>query len=157
MPIGCGLNLAVLFFGGRADMAELTEAIEELRRLDEPVPLAIRLPSEVEVAEMERKLDVRFHPDFKTYLLAASDVTLGTIEPATITDPGSHTYLPSVVEGARKMGVPDTLLPFCEDNGDYFCLLASGEVVFWSHNGVADERWRSLAAWIRVVWIEEGR
>ena len=45
------------------------------------------------------------------------------------------------------------LLPFVEDNSDYYCLNSRGEVVYWSHNGSTDERWPSIAAWHQQVCI----
>ena len=51
------------------------------------------------------------------------------------------------------MDLPRDLLPICEDNGDYYCMNAVGEVVYWSHDGVSDEKWSDLATWIRKVWI----
>jgi hypothetical protein len=57
---------------------------------------------------------------------------------------------------AWEAGLPRDVLQFCEDNAEYYCLMPSGEVVFWAHNGVTDEQWPDLAAWIKQVWIEEG-
>jgi len=53
------------------------------------------------------------------------------------------------------MGVPRHLLPFVENNGDYFCLTPSGEVVYWSHNGTTDEKWPNIAAWRQQVCVEK--
>ena len=130
-------------------------AIQELKALNQKVPRPLRLPSENEVSAIEQELGIQFHPDYRQYLLRASDVVLGTLEPAEITEPESHTYLPSVVADAREMGVPDELLPFCEDNGDYYCLRKDGSVVFWSHNGSTNEAWPDLAAWVIQVWVAE--
>ena len=132
----------------------IADAIQELRTLNEPVPQPSRLPSEGDVSAMETGLGIRFHPDYRAYLLGASDVVLGALEPAEITNPDSHTFLPAVITDARKAGVPDGLLPFCEDNGDYFCLRA-GSVAYWSHEGPTDETWPDLATWIMRVWIAE--
>jgi hypothetical protein len=132
---------------------DLEEAIRALRENNEDVPRPLRLPTPAEVNAMARTLGVTFHPDYERYLLEASDVVLGTLEPATIVSRVDHTYLPSVVEGARAMGVPGELLPICEDNGDYYCMQLDGRVVDWSHNGVTDESWPNLAAWISDVWL----
>lgn len=133
----------------------LDQAIAELRRRNEPVPLPLRLPTPSEVAAMEATLGVRFPDDYRRFLLEASDVVLGTLEPATITNASDHTFLPSVVASARIYGVPDHLFPICEDNADFYCLAPSGAIVFWSHNGATDERWPSLAHWLQRVWLEE--
>jgi hypothetical protein len=134
----------------------LDEAIRKLRTLNEPVPKPMRLPTKEEVQAAERRLGVRFHPDYYQYLLEASDVVYGTKEPAILTSPGYFTDLFSICEAAwEKYGVPRSLLPICEDNADFYCMNEAGEVLFWSHNGRSSERWANLATWIENVWIGE--
>jgi hypothetical protein len=134
----------------------LDQAITELRKRNQKVPLPLRLPSRNEVQETEQRLGLYFHPDFVHYLLHASDIAYGTKEPVTITRPTAHTHLESVARDAwTKMELPKNLLPICEDNGDYFCMDQSGRVVYWSHDGAANESWPDLATWIADVWIGE--
>lgn len=133
----------------------LGETLHALRLADEPVPQTLRLPTVAEVAAIEAQLGVFFHPDYRRFLLEASDVVVGTLEPATITAPESHTHLPELVASARALGVPDSLFPFCADNGDFYCLTAAGSVRYWSHDGANPESWPSLAAWIARVWLGE--
>jgi hypothetical protein len=134
----------------------LIEVIRDLRELNEPVPRPRQLPTPEEVSAAERTLGVSFHPDYRQYLLEASDVVHGTLEPATVASGSGHTALIPMAQAAwAKMGLPRDLLPICEDNGDYFCITKPGEVVFWSHNGKTDEKWRDLATWIQEVWIGE--
>ncbi|WP_339674355.1 SMI1/KNR4 family protein [Dasania marina] len=133
----------------------LESIIEELREHNLELPLPPRLPTEDEVCQIEKELGLNFHPDYKTYLLKASDVVFGALEPALITIPNSHTYLPEVVKSARAIGVPNNLLPFCQDNGDYFCLNDQGKVIYWSHNGATDESWPNLASWLKEEWISK--
>lgn len=134
---------------------KIDTAIEMLQAKNIQVPHPMRLPTEQEVRQMEQQIGVPFHSDYRQYLLKASHVVYGTLEPATITDPASHTYLPEVIASARAYDLPATLLPICEDNGDFYCLTKSGEVVFWSHQGTTNERWQDLAAWIQEVWLHE--
>jgi hypothetical protein len=135
----------------------LDGVISRLRSLNEAVPKPMRLPTADEVHQVEQRLGVRFHPDYRTYLLTASDVVYGTIEPATITAPASHTDLAAICEMAWDgYGVPRDLLPICHDNADFYCMNGEGEVVFWLHNGTTDEKWPNLARWINDVWIEGG-
>jgi hypothetical protein len=143
--------------GGKesVSMSDIEPAIEKLRRYNKPVPAPLSLPGEQDVAAMESQLGVFFQPDYRTYLLKASDVVFGAVEPATITAPESHTYLPKVIACARDYGVPDSLFPFREDNGDFFCLTSTGEVEPWSHDCSSDETWSSLGSWIEQMWIEE--
>ncbi|HYW05581.1 MAG TPA: SMI1/KNR4 family protein, partial [Longimicrobium sp.] len=108
----------------------LSETIEELRSLNEPVTHPLRLPTEAEVDAAEERLGIKFPADYRRYLLEASDVIVGTLEPAIVTGDAGHLAL---VETARlawdELDVPRDLLPICEDNGDFYCLNASGEVV----------------------------
>lgn len=132
----------------------LEEVIKELRALNEPVPKPLRLPSPAEIAEIENRLRISFHSDYKSYLLKASDVVYGVLEPCTVTDKNDPTYLVSVAEDAWNLaGLPKDVLPICENNGDYYCMNSKGEIVFWSHNGISDEKWNNLATWIQDVWI----
>ena len=135
----------------------LPDVIAELRELNEPVPKPLRLPTENEVEAAESRLGIRFPADYRQYLLQASDVVFGALEPAIITPDAGHLDLIDMAQTAwDEMEVPRTLLPFCEDNGDYYCLNESGEVEYWSHNGATDEKWKDLATWIKEVWIDEG-
>jgi SUKH superfamily protein len=137
-------------------MMTLTEAIQQLRDRNQPVPIPMRLPTPDEVAAAEKEIGVQFHPDFRRFLLEAGDVVFGTKEPVTVTDRSFNTHLPTVCETAwEQMEVPKKLLPICEDNGDYFCMNKKGEVVYWSCDGATDEKWKDLASWIEEVWIGE--
>jgi hypothetical protein len=133
----------------------IDEAITILRERNEEVLKPMRLPTAAEVDAAEKDLGVKFHPDYRKYLLEASDVVFGTREPATITDPQSHTHLPTIAEDAWEMGVPKKLLPICEDNGDYYCMNQKGQVVYVSADGETLEKWADLGTWIEEVWIGE--
>jgi hypothetical protein len=136
---------------------KMSEVIAELRRLSRPVPKPPRLPTEDEVRAAENQLGVTFPEDYRRYLLEASDVVYGTLEPAVVAPDSGYLHLVGVCETAwSEMGVPRNLLPICEDNRDYYCLNEAGEVQFWSHDGTTDERWPDLATWIKEVWIEGG-
>jgi hypothetical protein len=134
----------------------LSEVINELRELNEPVPKPFRLPSEDEVKAAENRLGMKFPEDYRRFLLEASDVVYGALEPAVVIPDSGCLHLVEVAEYAwDEMNVPSNLLPICEDNGDYYCLNKKGEVEFWSHDGATDEKWGDLATWIKEVWIEE--
>jgi len=134
----------------------LSEVIAELRELNEPVPKPLRLPTEDEILAAESQLEIKFPADYRRYLLQASDVVYGSLEPAIVTPDAGHLSLRDMAETAwDEMEVPRELLPFCEDNGDYYCLNQAGEVEYWSHDGSTDEKWKDLATWIKEVWIDE--
>jgi hypothetical protein len=134
--------------------------MEELRKRNQPVPKPARLPTAEEVDDAERRVGATFHPDYRRFLLEASDVVYRTLEPAQVTEAGGWPpHLVEMVEDARAYpGFPPDLLPFCEDNANYYCMDTSGEspeVVYWSHDGLTDEKWPDLAMWIEQVWIDE--
>jgi hypothetical protein len=134
----------------------LPDVISELRELNETVPAPLRLPTADEVNAAEEQLAIKFPADYRRYLLEASDVVYGALEPAIVIPDAGHLNLIEMAETAwDEMEVPRSLLPFCEDNGDYYCLNESGEVEFWSHDGATDEKWKDLATWIKEVWIDE--
>ena len=134
----------------------LSDVISELRQINEPVPSPLPLPSEEDLSRIEKEVGITLHSDLKRFLLEASDVTYGVKEPITISKPDAHTHFPAVVNSAREYGVPEDLVPICEDNADFYCQKPSGEIVFWSHNGTTDESWSDLATWIKEVWIDGG-
>lgn len=139
----------------------MSEAIAELRRRNArlPFPWPLHLPTSEEVDAAEEHLGVRFHPDYRRFLLEASDVTVPLLVPAPVISEAKPNDLVSMVENARKyIDVPVAWLPFCEDNGDFFCMDSAGvssEVIYWPHDGTSDEKWPDLATWIEEVWIGE--
>jgi len=132
-------------------MVTLDDAISELRRLNRPVPLPGKLPTEAQVVEAEAQAALTFHPDFRRYLLEASDVVVGFIEPVTLD--GGHTALSAVLKAARQRGIPEGWIPVCEDNSNFYLITEAGEIAYWAHDGATTETWLNLATWISVVWI----
>ncbi len=72
----------------------MEDVIERLREENEPVPVPLELPDEDLLVEIEEELLISLPPEFREFLLTVSDVVYGRIEPVTVTDPQSHTYLP---------------------------------------------------------------
>jgi hypothetical protein len=136
------------------------DALELLRSLNEEVPHAPQLSTHDDVRNAEEKLGVAFPPSYVKYQLQYSDVTFGTYEPYHLFQDGSYLDLVASVDEARENGLPDHLLPFVEDNSDYFCfdLQSAGpeyKVAFWSHNGKQGETWSNFLDWVERCWIGE--
>ncbi len=134
-------------------MAQLVDTIAALRSRNESAPLPLRLPTVTDVDAAERQLGIAFHSDYRRYLLEASDVVVGTVEPLVLMAPDSHIDLLSTVRNAWEFGVPRDLLPICGDNGNWFCMRSDGAIVYWDHNGANQEEWCDLSAWIQDVWL----
>jgi len=131
---------------------DIGQAIAELRRRNEPVPKPLRLPTVEEVDSAERALGLTFPPDYRRYLLEASDVVFSTNEPCVVIPGYGYLDLVTTAREAWEIGVPRDWLPFCEDNADYFCL-DGNTVRYWSLDGETDENWLDLGTWITEVWI----
>jgi hypothetical protein len=80
-------------------MINLDAVFKELRKLNLEIPKPQRLPTEEEGDPAEQELGILFHPDYRKFLLEASDVVVPTIEPAIVTaPPGSHHDLVETVK-----------------------------------------------------------
>ena len=133
----------------------MEDVIEELRENAFDVPTPLDLPSEDDLVEAEEQLLIPIPFEFREFLLQVSDVIFGSMEPVTVTDPHSHTFLPEVAALAWDQGMPRDLLPVCEHQGDYYCVSADGEVALWSHGDISeDETWSSVWHWAKDVWLQ---
>ncbi len=131
----------------------LDSVITALRKAHNPPPKPYALPNEEDINSAERILGVNFHPDYRTFLLKASDVCVGTLEQCILPPNAGHCDLIKVTTDAWENGIERHLIPICEDNGDYYCMTPSGEIVFISHEYPSNDRWTNLAEWIQSVWL----
>ncbi len=79
---------------------EIWDVIKELRELNEPELKHFRLPRKNEIAEAENRLGVKFSEDYKRFLLEASDVVYGALEPAVVVPNSGYLYLIEVANSA---------------------------------------------------------
>ena len=132
----------------------MERVIKELRDSCEEVPVPLELPDMDDIVAVEEQILVGLDFEFKQFLLTVSDVIFGPLEPVTVTDPNSHTYLPEVASVAWSLGVPRDLIPLCEDRGSYHCANEDGEIVLWKDGAVTDEEpWRDVWQWAEHVWL----
>ena len=138
----------------------MDDVIELLREKNEQISLPLDLPDEDLLVEIEEQLLMALPDDLREYLLDASDVVYGTLEPVTVADPRSHTYLPEVAAQAWNDGMPRHLIPICQLGDGYYCIGEEGDVHYW--NGLklgkdpqGDKEWANMAEWIRDVWLQE--
>ncbi|MFY1879169.1 SMI1/KNR4 family protein [Achromobacter xylosoxidans] len=135
---------------------DINSVVLELKGLRLSLPKAQVLPSDKLLDAYEKELGFIFPDDYRYFLKEASDSILNGKDSLRVT-PGkdSPRELINNANEAWGLGVPRDWLPFCEDNGNYYCLTKCGEVRFWSHDGLSDESWPNLATWIKKVWIDE--
>lgn len=134
----------------------MEEVIEQLRELNQPVPVPLELPDDERLVEVEEELFINLPFELREFLLTVSDVVHGRLEPVTATDPQSHTYLPEVAANAWDAGVPRDLLPICQDGRDYYVVDLENQVTRWDGEAgeMSDESWESVWHWVRDVWLE---
>jgi len=135
----------------------MEDVIEQLTELAEIVPVPLELPEEEDLVEIEEELFLPIPFEMREFLLKVSDVVYGTLEPVTVVDPQSHTYLPEVAATAWSLGVNRELLPLCEAHGGYYCVSQEGDVNFVKleelSEGEEEEEWASVWHWVKEVWL----
>lgn len=132
----------------------MQKIIDELRACNEPVPVPLELPDMDDIIDAEEQILLSVDPEFRQFLLTVSDVVYGTLEPVTVSDRNSHTYLPEVAAVAWSLGVSRELIPLCEDRGKYYCVNEAGEVVLWENGAIIDdEPWADVWQWAEYVWL----
>lgn len=134
----------------------MEDVIDQLREQAETVPVPLDLPEEEDLVLIEEELFVPLPFEMREFLLKVSDIVFGTLEPVTVTDPQSHTYLPEVAAMAWSLGVSRELVPLCEARGGYYCVSPEGEVSFIDPDTgeTHSDEWASVWHWVKEVWLE---
>lgn len=132
----------------------MEDVIEELRERALDVSVPLELPDEDQLVEVEEQILISLPYELREFLLQVSDVIYGSIEPVTVTDPQSHTYLPEVAANAWAEGLTRELIPICECDGEYYGISEEGEVVRWADGEVTHDSWPSIWLWVRDIWLE---
>ena len=132
----------------------LAAVIDRLIEVSQGKKISEPSPTDSLIESYQNDLGISFSDEYKLFLKFASTVFYGTKDPLVITpDKSSRSELCHAITEGRSLGLPDDWLPICEDNGDYYCIVPSGAVRYWTSNGSSDEYWTSLAEWIEDVWI----
>ncbi|MGK0440588.1 MAG: hypothetical protein ACJA0N_000383 [Pseudohongiellaceae bacterium] len=132
----------------------MDRVIDEIRANNMPVPVPLELPTMDDIIDVEEEILLSLDNEFRQFLLTVSDVVLGSLEPVTVVDPNSHTYLPEVAALAWSLGLPREYIPLCEDRGNYYCTDEAGEVQFWENGELSKEQpWGNVWEWAEHVWL----
>ena len=132
----------------------MEDVIEELRERALDVSVPLELPDEYQLVEVEEQILISIPYELREFLLQVSDVIYGSIEPVTVTDPQSHTYLPEVAANAWAEGMPRELIPICECDNGYYGISEEGEVLYWTDGELTGDSWPSIWLWARDIWLE---
>jgi hypothetical protein len=134
----------------------MEDVIEQLREQAEVIPVPLELPDEDDLVVIEEELFLPLPFELREFLLKVSDVVFGSLEPVTVTDTHSHTYLPEVAATAWSLGVGRELIPLCETSAGFYCVNQQGEVTFINpETGEASsDEWPSVWHWVKEIWLE---
>nr|WP_159063671.1 SMI1/KNR4 family protein [Thaumasiovibrio occultus] len=135
---------------------DIVEAVALLIEKQETVPRPLRLPTEEEVAAAERQLNFPFPSQYRYFMLHASHVCYGVLEPALVL-PDLAPYLDLIALAKRgwEQGVSNDHLAFCGDNGNFFTINQSGEVGYFDHHEADVELGGGdFKDWILEDWLE---
>ena len=130
------------------------DIIEQLQEMSETVPIPLELPTFDQLVMAEEEILMPFPGELKQYLLYASDVIYGSLEPVTVSDPNSHTFLPEVTAYAWSIGLSRGYVPICQQGNNFYCIDQEGQVLLWNENGTESEYWESLWDWVEQVWMK---
>ena len=133
----------------------MEDVIELLQERCEDVPAPLELPEDDDLVVVQEQILIHLPDEYKLFLKEVSNVVCGSLEPATVMDENSHTYLPEVTALAWDIGMPRELIAICETPEGYYCVEQDDVIRFWSREeGVTDEEWPSVWHWARDVWLE---
>ena len=134
----------------------MEDVIELLRERHEGGLVALELPDEDRLVEIEEQLLIPLPGDYKEFLLNASDIICGSLEPATVMDDYAHNFLPEMAANAWDQGMPRYLIPVCETPEGIYAISQEGSVLLWvAGEGIREEEeWGSIWQWAREIWLE---
>lgn len=117
----------------------------------------VHAPTVNEVYSCQSDMKVQFPREYIEFLLHASDIRFGEIEPVQLTAPENENYLPTVFskleERKNKLSLHGTYYPLSMNLGDFFCLTEELDVIFIGRNHVADYSWESIEDWMAKIWL----
>jgi hypothetical protein len=133
----------------------LNDVIEELKKVSGGERNKTPLPDDALIAQYEKDIGFSFSSDYRKLLKEVGNIYYGTIELLSVTaDKKLYGELSTAINDAISIGVPESWLPICEDNGSYYCLDQQGCVRYWTGDGSNEEQWPDLASWVKDVWID---
>jgi hypothetical protein len=132
----------------------MNDYIDEIRAANIPTAYSDPLPNEDDLVLIEEQLLLPLPSDLREFLLHVSDVVCGSLEPVTVTDPMSHTYLPEVAAVAWNNGLARDFIPICQVGDDYYFISDDGGVGLWENGTEPEEvQWPNIWDWSLNVWL----
>ncbi len=131
----------------------MDDVLEELLERAETVPVPLDPPTDDDLLEVQEKLFLSLPKDYREFLMHASHLVLGSLEPATASDPSSHTYVVELCAEAWNSGLPRYLIVICTHPQGFYCIDPEGAVVNWQNQNITDTEWESIWEWAHEIWL----
>lgn len=135
----------------------MDDIINELQAAAEEVPVPLDLPTDEDLLNVEEALFLPLPRDYREFLMEVSDLVLGSLEPATASDPSAHTYLPELAASCWAHGLPRYLIPICVTGRTVYAITPEGEVQSWLGKQQQDPVWETVWDWAEQVWLAGAR
>lgn len=135
-------------------MADKESVLPLLQAAHQEPIVALELPDDDEITAVEEAIYVQIRGDYRDFLLNASDLVIGTLEPATISDPSSHTHLPELACQAWDQGLSRELLPICQTPYGYYCLDMEFQVIELKNGATEPGSWPNIWSWAADMWLD---
>jgi hypothetical protein len=134
---------------------ELNEIAEQLRENTVDTACPLELPTVEDLVEVHEAILISLPGAFREFILQVSDVIYGSVEPVTIADPRSHTYLPEVASEAWAQGMPRELIPLCVCREGTYCVSEDDAVHLWQvGDNEPETKFDDVWQWAQAVWLE---
>lgn len=133
----------------------MEDVLLHLRENSVRVVIPLELPTEDQIIEAEEEILIPIPAEMREFMMKTGDIIYGTLEPVTVADPQSHTFLPEVAANAWADGVPREFIPICVSEDKYYVISQEGEILLWSLDTEdAEDEWSSIWHWAKDVWME---
>jgi hypothetical protein len=133
----------------------MDEVLEALQAAAIPQAVELDLPDDDQLVEIEEEMLLPIPASFKEFLLNASNLVVGSLEPVTVCDPYAHTHLPEITAQAWSDGLPREFMVLCEFGSGCYCVNSEGEVLLWQDGKIDDDQtWQDVWQWAYEVWLE---
>lgn len=132
----------------------MEDIVDTLLQYAEDVPVPLDEADIEDIVDAEAQILLPLPSSYKHFLLQVGHVVYGVVEPATVADPGSHTYLPELTANAWDLGMDRQWAAICQIPDGYYAISPEGKIHLWHYNGSSEETHEDIWAWAQEIWLE---
>lgn len=131
----------------------MEEILEELLTHAQPDNYGAYQATEEQLLEAQEQIFLSPPSHYREFLLKASHLVIGTLEPASIFDTNIRSYLPELCAQAWDEGLPRQMIAACEHPAGYYCVADDDTVLDWRDGDFDEHQWETIWEWAREVWL----